>query len=104
MGGIVGVIHCCSFALFRVGGCESPYFCWLSSLICFSFLEDAFYIGCPAVWGVWFRVQPLLFAGVPAPGGVFCVLGGCLRALWVLGVVYFLCIMFSVLAFCAGSG
>lgn len=28
------------------------------------------------MWGVWFRVQPLLFAGVPAPGGVFCVLGG----------------------------
>ena len=70
------VIHCCSFALFRVGGCESPYFCWLSSLICFSSLEDAFYIGCPAVWGVCFRVQPLLFAGEPAPGGVFCVLGG----------------------------
>lgn len=79
---LLGVIHCCSFALFRVGGCESPYFCWLSSLICFSSLEDAFYIGCPAVWGVCFRVQPLLFAGEPAPGGVFCVLGGwCLRAL-----------------------
>lgn len=34
------------------------------------------------MWGVCFRVQPLLFAGEPAPGGVFCVLGGgCLRAL-----------------------